>query len=110
MTVPIRIPTYASAFRKLLSVYIFSYFPFGFEGRIWDLIVSVPDHCLSFYFTFQCDEYAVVHNCYNLHCGLFGFPPVFEVVTLCILCLCFLCTVEAKMPGKLVTINYSVHS
>ena len=28
----------------------FSYFPFGFEGRIWDLIVSVPDHCLSVYF------------------------------------------------------------
>ena len=28
---------------------VFSYFPFGFEGRIWDLIVSVPDHCLSFY-------------------------------------------------------------
>ena len=25
-------------------------FPFGFEGRMWDLIVSVPDHCLSFYF------------------------------------------------------------
>ena len=23
---------------------------FGFESRIWDLIVSVPDHCLSFYF------------------------------------------------------------
>ena len=23
---------------------------FGFEGRIWDLIVSVPDHCISFYF------------------------------------------------------------
>ena len=21
-----------------------------FEGRIWDLIVSVSDHCLSFYF------------------------------------------------------------
>ena len=40
----------AHAFRKLLSVYVFSYFPFGFEGRIWDLIVSVPDHCLSFYF------------------------------------------------------------
>ena len=37
----------ASAFRKL---YVFSYFPFGFEGRMWDLIVSVPDHCLSFYF------------------------------------------------------------
>ena len=23
---------------------------FGFEGRMWDLFVSVPDHCLSFYF------------------------------------------------------------
>ena len=22
----------------------------GAEGRIWDLILSVPDHCLSFYF------------------------------------------------------------
>ena len=38
-------------FVKLLSMYVFSYFPFGSEGRIWDLIVSVPDHCLSFYFT-----------------------------------------------------------
>ena len=26
---------------------------FGFEGRMWDLIVSVPDHCLSFYFGFS---------------------------------------------------------
>ena len=41
----------ASAFRKLPSIYVFSYFPFGFEGRIWDLIVPVPDRCLSFYFT-----------------------------------------------------------
>ena len=39
----------ARAFRILLSICVFSYFPFGFEGRIWDLIVSVPDHCLSFY-------------------------------------------------------------
>ena len=44
----------ASAFRKLSSIYVFSYFPFGFEGRIWDLIVSVPDHCLSFYFFLFC--------------------------------------------------------
>ena len=35
-------------FRKLLSIYVFCYFPFDFEGRIWDLIVSVPDHCLFF--------------------------------------------------------------
>ena len=41
----------ASAFCKLPSIYVFSYFPFGFEGRMWDLIVSVPDHCLSFYFS-----------------------------------------------------------
>ena len=40
----------ASAFRKLSSIYVFSYFPFGFGGGMWDLIVSVPDHCLSFYF------------------------------------------------------------
>ena len=39
------------AFRKLLSVYAFSYFPFGSEARIWGLIASVPDHCLSFYLT-----------------------------------------------------------
>ena len=39
----------ASALRKLLSSYVLSYFPFGFEVRMWDLIVSVPDHCLSFY-------------------------------------------------------------
>ena len=40
----------ARVFRKMLSMFVLSYFPFGFEGRIWDLIVSVPDHCLSFYF------------------------------------------------------------
>ena len=40
----------ARAFRKLLSIYVLIYFPFGFEGSVWDLIVSVPDHCLSFDF------------------------------------------------------------
>ena len=40
------------------SVYLTTLFvgrlmvPFGFEGRMWDLIVSVPDHCLSFYFLY----------------------------------------------------------
>ena len=42
----------ASAFRKMPSSYVFSYFPFGFEGRMWNLIVSVPDHCLLFYFEY----------------------------------------------------------
>ena len=41
----------ARHFRKLLSIYVFSSFRFGFEGRIWDLIESVPENCLSFNFT-----------------------------------------------------------
>ena len=49
----------ASAFRKFPSIYVFSYFPFGFEGRIWDLIVSVPDHCLSFYFGYSACSYVL---------------------------------------------------
>ena len=43
----------ARAFRKLLSIYVCSSFYFGFESRIWDLIVSVPDHCLLFYFKYK---------------------------------------------------------
>ena len=42
----------AGAFRGLSSVCVFGCFPFGFAGGIWDLVVSVPDHCLSFYFTY----------------------------------------------------------
>ena len=30
--------------------FMYCYFPFGFDGSMWDLVVSVPDHCLSFYF------------------------------------------------------------
>ena len=56
------------AFRKLLSVYVFSYFPFGFEGRIWDLIVSVPDHCLSF---LLCLAYFSVMDCIIHVCLLY---------------------------------------
>ena len=41
----------ARVFRKLPSFHVFSYFPFGFEGRMLDLIVSFPDHCLFFYLT-----------------------------------------------------------
>ena len=36
----------ASEFRKLPLIYVLSFFPFGFEGRMRDLIVSVPDLCL----------------------------------------------------------------
>ena len=47
----------ASAFHKLPSIYVFSYFPSGFEGRVWDLIVSVPDPCLSLYLTDACKRW-----------------------------------------------------
>ena len=70
----------ASAFRKLPSVYVFSYFPFGFEGRMWDLIVSVPDHCLSFYITkTTLNAWSLLHKIrsnyfrkplHNTHCRL----------------------------------------
>ena len=39
------------SFVNCCRFYVFSYFPFGFEG-MWDLIVSVPDHCFSFYLIF----------------------------------------------------------
>ena len=39
-------------FNELLSacVCVLRTLSFGFEGRMWDLIVLVPDHCKSFYF------------------------------------------------------------
>ena len=36
-------------FRERLSICVCASFPFGFEGWMWDLIVLVPDHCLSSY-------------------------------------------------------------
>ena len=62
----------ACAFRKLLSIYVhvFSYFPFCFEGTIWDLIVSVPDHCLPFYFPMTDTAFSsskLYFNCDNIH-------------------------------------------
>ena len=36
------------AFRKRLSICKCS-IPFGFEGGMWDLIVLIPDQCLSIY-------------------------------------------------------------
>ena len=25
------------------------YFPFGFEGGVWDFIVLIPNHCITIY-------------------------------------------------------------
>ena len=38
-------------FLDRLSICVCTSFHFDFEGGMWDLIVLVPDHCLSFYFT-----------------------------------------------------------
>ena len=36
-------------FSECLSIFVCVSFPFGFEGGPLDIIVLVPDHCLSFY-------------------------------------------------------------
>ena len=36
--------------RERLSVCVCVSFPFGFEGGMWDLIVLIPDRCVSVYF------------------------------------------------------------
>ena len=37
-------------FRERLSMCLCASFSFGFEGGMGDLIVVIPDHCLSCYF------------------------------------------------------------
>ena len=39
-------------FRERLSIFcVYPSFRFGFEGKMWDVIVLIPDSCLSIYFT-----------------------------------------------------------
>ena len=38
--------------RESLSICLCASFSFGFKGRMWDLILLIPDHCLSIYFKF----------------------------------------------------------
>ena len=52
----------ASAFVKLPSICVFGCFPFGFGGGLWGLIVSVPDHSLSFYFGFMVQCFLLESN------------------------------------------------
>lgn len=48
------------SFVTFVNFSVSSSFSFGFEGQIWDVIVFIPDHCLSVYFTFDTDNYGVV--------------------------------------------------
>ena len=36
--------------RALVKFCVCPSFPFGIEGGMWDVIVLIPDHCLSIYF------------------------------------------------------------
>ena len=38
-------------------------FPFGIEGGMWDVVVLIPDHCLSIYFSFT--NFACPKNFYR---------------------------------------------
>ena len=37
-------------FHVRLSNFVCPSFPFGIEGRMWVVIVFIPEHCLSIYF------------------------------------------------------------
>ena len=44
-------------FHERLSIGVCVSVPSCFDGGKWDLIVLIPDHCFSFYFTFICFKY-----------------------------------------------------
>ena len=54
-------------FVNCCQFFVFSYFSFGFECRMWDLIVLVSDHCLSIYFS-QVNK--LFHMCSTLFTGV----------------------------------------
>ena len=37
----------------LIKFCVFPSFPFGIVGGVWDVIVFIPDHCLSTYFSIK---------------------------------------------------------
>ena len=41
---------YSACLTRMLSVSVCSFYPFGFEDGMWDLIILIPDHCLSICF------------------------------------------------------------
>ena len=41
------------SFVIVYQYYVCASFSFSFEGRMWDLIVLVPNHCNLFYFLFS---------------------------------------------------------
>ena len=41
-------------------------FPFGVWGRIWNSVVSVPDHCLFIYSAGVCNWYSIEYSSHNI--------------------------------------------
>ena len=86
----------ARTFRKLLSVYVFSYFPFGFEGRILDLTVSLPDNCLSFNVgKVSLKSHSILNKCPKIHDPLYPYIPKIP----------FTCKTLNSIPFKKCTIS-----
>ena len=48
-------------------------YPFGFEGGMWDLIILVADHCLSFYFLWLFDVCCICFSVHSCAC-CYGVP------------------------------------
>ena len=53
-------------FHESLSVCMSASFPFGFEGGMWDLILLVPDYCLSTNFSLTQLSWSHLCCCYTL--------------------------------------------
>ena len=47
------------AFRECLSICEYASSLFDFEGGMWDLMVLVPEHCLSILFLKQCSRITI---------------------------------------------------
>ena len=48
-------------FVSVCQILCVSSFPFGIKGRMWVVIVLIPDHCLSVYFTSYANKSGTIH-------------------------------------------------
>ena len=45
------------SFVGVCQIVCVSFFPFCIEGGMWDVIVVIPDHCLSIYFVVRLSKW-----------------------------------------------------
>ena len=53
---------YACLLWALVKLCVCLSFPFGIEGGMWDVIVLIPDHCLSIYFGISSYKFPFYYN------------------------------------------------